>query len=76
MAICEITPKRLKIIRLEVNLNNTNIALKKWEGYYVDGGKNEDSWRRFLRPDKRCEVLVSWDNAIGCLIPLICLKPS
>ena len=53
MAICEITPKRLKIIRLEVNLNNTNIVLKKWEEYYVDGGKNEDSWRRFLMHDKR-----------------------
>ena len=53
MAICKITPKRLKIIRLEVNLNNTNIVLKKWEGYYIDGGKNEDSWRRFLRHDKR-----------------------
>ena len=53
MAICEITPKCLKIIRLEVNLNNTNIVLKKWEGYYVDGGKNEDYWRRFLRHDKR-----------------------
>ena len=43
MAICEIMPKRLKIIRLEVNLNNTNIVLKKWEEYYADGGKNEDS---------------------------------
>ena len=53
MAICEITPKRLKIIRLEVNLNNTNIVLKKWEGYYADGGKNEDSWRQFLSHDKR-----------------------
>ena len=53
MAICEITRKRLKIIRLEVNLNNSNIVLKKWEGCYVDGGKNEDSWRRFLRHDKR-----------------------
>ena len=53
MAICEITPKRLKIIRLEVNLNNTDIVLKKWEGYYADGGKNEDSWRQFLMHDKR-----------------------
>ena len=45
MVISEITPKRLKRIRLEVNLNNTNIVLQKWEGYYADGGKNEDSWR-------------------------------
>ena len=52
MAICEITPKRLKIIRLEVNLNNINIVLKKWEGYYADGGKNEDSWRQFLKHGK------------------------
>ena len=50
MEISEITPKCLKIIRLEVNLNNTNIVLKKWEGYYVD---REDSWRQFLRHDKR-----------------------
>ena len=53
MAISEIMPKRLKIIHLEVNLNNTNIILKKWEGYYADGGKNEDSWCQFLRHDKR-----------------------
>ena len=53
MAISEITPKRLKIIRLEVNLNNTNMVLQKWERYYADGGKNEDSWRQFLRHDKR-----------------------
>ena len=32
MAICEIMPKRLKTIHLEVNLNNTNIVLKKWGG--------------------------------------------
>ena len=32
MAFSEITPKHLKIIRLEVNLNNTNIVLKKCEG--------------------------------------------
>ena len=53
MAICANTPKRLKIIRLEVNLNNTNVVLKKWEGYYTDGGKNEGSWHQFLRHDKR-----------------------
>ena len=52
MAFSEITPKRLKIIRLEVNFNNTNIVLQKWEGYYADGGKNEDYWRQFLRHDK------------------------
>ena len=40
MAICETMPKHLKIIRLEVNLNNTNIVLKKWGGCYADRGKN------------------------------------
>ena len=43
MAICVITPKCLKVICLEVNLNNTNIVLKKWGGYYADRGKNEAS---------------------------------
>ena len=33
MAIYVITPKRLEIIYLEVNLCNTNTVLKKWEGF-------------------------------------------
>ena len=35
IVICEITPRCLKIIRLEANLNNTIIVLKKWEGCYA-----------------------------------------
>ena len=31
---------------------NTNIVLKKWAGFYAEGGKNEDTWHQFLRHDK------------------------
>ena len=40
IAIYVIMHKHLKIIHLEVNLNNTNIMLKKWGGLYADRGKN------------------------------------
>ena len=40
MAICVITPKCLKIIYLDVNLNNNYIMLKSAEGFNADEDKN------------------------------------
>ena len=48
-------PKYLKIIRLEVNLDNTNIMFKEWGRFYTDRGKNEDAWHQFLRHDKHVQ---------------------
>ena len=43
MTICVITPKRLKVVLLEVNLNNSKIMLKRWEGFCTDRGENKDA---------------------------------
>ena len=58
ITICEIVPKFLKIIHLEVNLTNTNIMLKKWEGFYTDRSKKEDTWHQCLRHDKHMRGVI------------------
>ena len=63
------------MICLEVNSNNTDIMLKKWERLYINSGKSEDIWHQFLGCDKQVGgVIVNWDNTIGSL-HLIGLKP-